>query len=503
MQTYLMIPSLLLLLSAAEGAGDGAMGKAKDLTLIPSLQSGQVVEGKYRGENYRRGWLMNAKVELLGHAALNENLRATVGIAGKTWYNDFPWYRRKVVYNSAMEVPEKYFEFYITHGEGAYRFGNPRRPWLDIGVGVFPFKYNPDVRNLGEYLFRSGTYPGYLITHFDVPYGRLTGLRLSSTLFERFTHHLLLTMETDYRPFHDLTLSYLASWDFADMVEVGGGVSLSRLVSVFENYTHPTTTRDGDPAMENSYVTPKGDTAFYTFRGTKLMARLAVDPKRMFDPDGESAVLGPGDLRLYSEATVLGVKNYPSNNDTLFGRTAVHYDTLWQRIPVMFGLTFPTHPLACWLTFAGLQGASLLDGFFKETLGIPAHPGAAAGGVVLAGGLWWLEKLSDMPLRLDELAFEVEWYGSRFPNSTSRVVTHGYPIPAQPEADYVTYDYSEDDWKWSLYAKKTLADGFSLTMQAARDHYRTVTEFEQQKDREEALTKPKHWYWMMKAEFRL
>lgn len=34
-------------------------------------------------------------------------------------------------------------------------------------MGYFPYKFNPDATNLGEFLFRTGTYPLYLISNFN------------------------------------------------------------------------------------------------------------------------------------------------------------------------------------------------------------------------------------------------------------------------------------------------------------------------------------------------
>ena len=48
---------------------------------------------------------------------------------------------------------------------------------MDLAVGYFPYKYNPEARNLGEYLFRSGTYPVYLTNDYDFPLARVAGLR--------------------------------------------------------------------------------------------------------------------------------------------------------------------------------------------------------------------------------------------------------------------------------------------------------------------------------------
>ena len=67
------------------------------------------------------------------------------------------------------------FVFFYPHwAEISYSFGAIERPWLRMGAGVFPFKYNPDVRNLGEYLFRTGSYPPIMMSTFDFPLARLT-----------------------------------------------------------------------------------------------------------------------------------------------------------------------------------------------------------------------------------------------------------------------------------------------------------------------------------------
>jgi hypothetical protein len=71
--------------------------------------------------------------------------------------------------------------FYPHDVEGTYSLGDMERPFLTLGFGVFPFKYNPDVRNLGEYLYRTGTYPPTMSNTFDFPLARLTGFRLMST----------------------------------------------------------------------------------------------------------------------------------------------------------------------------------------------------------------------------------------------------------------------------------------------------------------------------------
>jgi len=56
-----------------------------------------------------------------------------------------------------------------------------------------------------------------------------------------------------------------------------------------------------------------------------------------------------------------------------------------------------------------------------------------------------------------------------------------------------------DNWKWSLYLKKDITDRLSLTAQAARDHVRLPVKWSEDVDREELMSLPAHWYWMIKV----
>ena len=91
-----------------------------------------------------------------------------------------------------------------------------------------------------------------------------------------------------------------------------------------------TITSKNDPT--NAYVDPSlpDSTGYYTLAGTKLMARASFDFKPLFKSFADQ-FLGPNDLRIYSEAAILGLKNYP-----------VYYDDLSKRIPIMVGFNVPT-----------------------------------------------------------------------------------------------------------------------------------------------------------------
>jgi hypothetical protein len=171
------------------------------------------------------------------------------------------------------------------------------------------------------------------------------------------------------------------------------------------------------------------------------MVRASVDLKFLVPLD----IFGSEDLRLYSEAAILGVKNYPASRNNPYG-----YDTLRYKIPVVLGFTVPAFKL------------------------------------------------------LDVVALEAEWYGGRYPDSYYKVFIKGLPLPGSRQTTGTPRDYINDNWKWSIYVKRSFLDRCSIMAQAARDHTRweTSPSLAMNFDREEALNKPEHWYWTVKALFR-
>ena len=78
-----------------------------------------------------------------------------------------------------LGVGVRFFCFlYLTRADFNYTPG----PAFNLDVGYFPFKYNGDAWNLGEYLFRTGTYPQFLITNFDFAASRVAGVNAPGTL---------------------------------------------------------------------------------------------------------------------------------------------------------------------------------------------------------------------------------------------------------------------------------------------------------------------------------
>jgi hypothetical protein len=338
---------------------------------------------------------------------------------------------------------------YITRADFVYSPSNA----FNLDIGYFPFKYNEDARNLGEYLFRSGTYPQYLITNFDFAAARVSGLRTSGVVFNDLHWDALLTANFEFATIGDLNFTGIASYTLLDkFVELGGGVSFCSFISADKKHTQPKiSTNEADMYEDNNsdsiYIPTMGsfvgDTfhySNYTFAGTKLMGRVSIDPKRLFSCD----IFGKEDLRLYGEAAILGVKNYPMSIDS-----STRYTDILKRMPIMFGFNIPTFKL------------------------------------------------------LDVLSMEWEWFGSPYPNDMETIYMEGLPIAQKSFKSGYTSTYADstnDNWKWSFYARKTLAGHFNVVFQFASDHLRWewADYGKQAQLQNEALTKRWQKYFILK-----
>jgi hypothetical protein len=280
-----------------------------------SLEAGQVVKGENQGDKpIEKVWYQKTYMRLGFNAKVDERTEVTFEGEGTAQYS---WSQNPTYPNDLQPL----YRFYPYHMEGSYSIGSIENPILRIGVGIFPFKYNPDVRNLGEYLYRTGTYPPTMFNQFDCPFARLMGLKLTSTPLDSLNLSVLFTSESQVLPFCDWGVSAIGDYTFAHAFTIGGGVFLSHLVSTNENYTTPRLPDNLAPIDSTN-----ADSIYYTFRGIKLMGRLTFDPKAFFPSD----IFGANDLRIYSEVAVIGLKNFPR-----------YYDELWRRIPVMAGFNIP------------------------------------------------------------------------------------------------------------------------------------------------------------------
>jgi hypothetical protein len=443
-----------------------------------NIDLGQIVKGElYEGHEDEGQFLSRTGVYLLQSATINERLDVTVSVGGLFWYS-LP------VSPGAPHTRLVKFGPGVGQASGLYRFGDIDEPAATLQLGFFPFKYNPDAKNLGEYQFRSGTYPGYVWTGgwsiINSAAYMAQGVRLSIPTFDgMLKHDLTLFMERDFEPTYDISPSYLLSFKPGNAFEMGAGVTYAHGIPIKPSITTPQKRPnsfygdsalpesewgkaglspsdphlipDGDPRAGTAapdgkpYVTqsengiPRSQLDYYSFQGVKLMGRTSFNLQSIL----ESEILNPQDLKVYAEIAVLGVKDYP-----------FYYSTITERMPMMFGVNLPT---------------------FKV---------------------------------LDMLSFEVEYYKSRFQNNIREVFQNTFPIWKLPTGEtigsYQTFIDSssietEDDIHWSIYAKKQIVEGLDLYVQVASDHMRVMS-FNAEPSDLEVTRKPSQWYYLARIQ---
>lgn len=325
---------------------------------------------------------------------------------------------------------------------------------LNVELGYFPFKYNQQSTNLGEYLFRSGTYPGWLISGFEhsIDKPKLAGVHASYAMGSkvRWQQDLIMNTELEVFPYRDIHLTYITNSSFSSILNLGFGVQFARLIALDNRKTTPGT----DPTYKNKPIetnrigyidSATGDTIKYTFRGTKIMGRLMFDVKGFFGSGKK--IFGSEDLKIYGEMALIGVKNYPG-----------WYERPEERMPIMAGFNFPTFKI------------------------------------------------------LDVLSIEVEYYGTPYANNQEYIWKACSPVPfinlparAYPDRNRDWHDslrITDDDLRWSIYASKKFGNHIRLSAQAACDHTPKIwyTPFPATQSTKYSDVVPKNddWYFMMR-----
>lgn len=326
-----------------------------------------------------------------------------------------------------------------------------------LEFGFIPYKYNRDARNLGEYLYRSGTYPGDVVTtdgyqFMDHALYDAYGIHARiNTLGGTITHDLNLFTEAFIEPIGDITPAYELGLK-TSRFELGAGAAYNRGISYRPGRSRPADENNlyievqADPTKGYAYYKgpfmgassevrddasrPYAVLHRWTQRGIKLMARAAVDLGDLL-PEGKRS---PEDLRLYAELAVLGLENQP-----------YYYERLRQRIPIMAGINLPTFRI------------------------------------------------------LDLFSVQTEYYEAKFNNVSQ---ADRISIPTWTVANYATRDldtYGPSRWRWSIYGKKRLNPLLDVNFQVASDHLRLRNVLSTRSDY--ALTSnPGSWYYLLKLE---
>ena len=415
------------------------------------------------------------------------------------------------------------FTFYANDLELQYTFGNFERPWLQVAAGYFPFKYNPDARNLGEFLLRSSAYPTIIVSSPFFPLTRELGVHFDGVVgdpaFDQVRWDLLLTSETHDWPVLDGTVTGVLSNKLFSTLDVGGGVSFQRLFPVDKTKTTVKDTR-------TMFLEQNADTAYYTFQSIKLMGRAAVTPLH-FVPEftippaflfGNRPFFKREDLKIYGEVAVLGTQDYvaydsfaqsatvnPNTGDSVFsnvpgtgkklGDSLNYYNNVKDRMPIMLGINVPTNPIISYgiLPF-------ILTKWLKDETGSSLQPlpwitlvPALLSGVAQHYFGW--------DLGPDVLSLEFEWFSQRYTNSDRKAINPSDKIPLP----YLNSDRNQANFgtpeptKYSLYFSKVFLGKFALSGLVGRDHFKPIVfgnpSINQTDDFLQAKT---HWYWTMR-----
>jgi hypothetical protein len=454
------------------------------MSLFAALDEGQAMRGVYPIKNAAipRTWQEDMIFHLTDEMTFMGRLRFIASLEAQLFYS----FAQDNKYPATLTTA---YSFYPNDVEVSYAFGNVDRPWLQLAVGYFPFKYNPDAKDLGEYLLRDIAYPTVIKTGFEFAFTRELGFHASGFIgnpsIDQARWDLMLTSETNEWPLQDWTVTAVASNNLLNFIDIGGGVSFQRLLSVNESKTTP-------QIQPNAYLDSTGAVQHYTFKSTKLMARASLKPLA-FVPEfkippgfifGDMPFFSKDDFKVYGEIAVLGLDNqtaYELDTTGVGAGGASHivtapkdlnyYDSLGSRMPYMIGIDLPTNPLISYgiLPF-------LLTKWLKDESGddirplawITLVPALASG--VLSHYLGW-------NIGLDVLSLEVEYYSNRYPNSDyNPLYFTGGNLPTPYSNSVYMTNYAQGNpmpYKYALYFKKTFWNQrFAFSGQIARDHMR-------------------------------
>ncbi len=432
-----------LILPAMLSLAASALAQAPEITFGGAgwMQLGRIEESRVIDEtnDYNKNWMQNAGAQVNLSARLNERWDAGFGLgvvnvhlARGSRAEAYRWYPFWVPYVSEMR---------LTRTAPGFTEGSS----YSLTLGNFGYGYNPDVKNLGQYLLRGYVYPGTIVSGFGNVFGAVARYEAGA-----LSNDLILKSENEDRPIYDFSLANVVTWRPADGLEVGAGVNFYRLIPGNGKFRNPGTDCPlangeqcfilGDSIGVDSvsfpgFYVPVYDTITGDLSGTKVMARFSLDPKRLLGLERVAGLaFGKSDLVLYGEAAVLGLTDYPK-----------YYDDIKRRIPVMVGLNLP------------MMGA------------------------------------------LDYLSVEVEYHASRNVTDTHHTGLTASWIP-RTDGPAEKVNTRRDDWKWSVNAAKVLMGNLQLSGQVASDHLRPGGS-NHSPNGLEAFNTPRDWYWTVKLAY--
>lgn len=459
-----------------------------------SINNGTDMEDR-EFENYvlqRSGVWMNLK------AVRNDRLMLNATIGGIYWNPTFNE-------NSSSESSLRYFAAMAPRASATYTFGDIAKPSFTIEAGLFPYKYNEYSRNLGEYLFRTTAYPSQVfnggLTWVEANRAQVTGLRLAQPLGSIFSHEALFTVETDQLPYYDMNLTYMAKAKIASVLKVGAGAQFARALPIRPSVTNPNIAGN----------------RFYTFNDTTYIDKDDYYTQRLKNDPGADSLMFERGKTLGTQLkgltdNGLSMEGALDSLESLYGVASgsSSYDYYGaSSIKTVATFSFDPKPLLGGMTM--LAGNDLVLYGEAAVIGLKNYP------ILYEDRLERTVAMIGLNLptfrMLDMLAVELEWFGSRAPNSSaysqqaiSKISDGSIPQPRpQPsvypenlsEAGYSPEDWEKDNIRWSVFTRRNLVRGLSLDFQAASDNSRGWV-FPSGRRYWAYFRSPSDWYWMFK-----
>ncbi len=461
---------------------------------------------------------------MIQNATFNERMDFSLGIAGTFWY-PFPE-DKDVGYTSYRTGGVA-----ISQASGNYKLGDLENPWLQISVGQQGYKYNPYAKNFGEYLYRSEAYPTTVRTGdwgaIDNAGAGIWGAAFKGRFLNGLiTNDLLVTLANERSPLNDLSIGDILSVNVGKVFQIGGGVVLSRLISI-------------DPAKSKPKLKETGwfeYTAADKARWDAYLAqKTAVDPKYLETAKlVKTTRLADGKLVTIPDSGLTVGTTYWANSN----RALVHYlvqGDVADTVAAKAGIYKSND-----IEYIDYQ-ATLLMGRFsfdpKPLLGGAADMFSAQD-LVLYGEmsvlgtknypLYYTETSQRMPMMigfnlptfrlLDFLTFEAEYLKNPHMNSDAVPALNRAPRPksalaTRPEIPDIADEFddggiseavpsntrmyrvnnTDDDVKWTITALKSFGV-WNVAFQYGTDHFRPLTNAFRPSYTEAATTEDARYY---------
>ncbi len=497
----------------AATAGEGVAVERKPVSIQSRLDFGQVVKGSNQ-DIATNGPLEFVPIQRTGiglvqEATVEKRLDIRVGVAGLFWY---PWPQLKE--SPHTEIVK--FGPGIQAADASYRFGDPAQPSATVQFGYFPFRYNPDAANLGEYLYRSTAYPGILFTggwSFLNNGYKATGARIGFSHFDgAFTHDFTAFFESEAYPFLSLSPGWVGTLRLGKGFEFGLGAEWQHLVPMKPSQLTPhdplsTYVEMADfPAVQadtgRAVIANQPDRFVTNYRGhaggpisgleQELMSMRIPDPKDASKTVRPYFAVRNGADTLWLDET----DPVPPGYAPLYPRSKRYLS--FRGIKTMARFAFDPKPLLGWQGRLGPQDLRLYGE--AAILGLQDQP-------------FYYEDISKrIPIMLgfnlpafrllDLLAVQAEYYRLDFVSSEEKSFVNNLPVYQVPN-NKAQHHFSDlrngDNLKWSLYAKRTLVPGLTLFAQAASDHLR-LQDFNSRRSAQPVVNRPSEWYWLLRLE---